>query len=122
MGEGMQHGLFLYWDLSGTPYRPQLLGQLRGLQVDIHAYGTPHRLTQQNNVLLLEPGSFTNIDIETVVTKRLPPPYDPHCTQQQYNIIRGFPYSKTMCEITQHQCTSNIKMSQELEILKFFHP
>ena len=96
-GNDIYNGLFMFWDISGKNYFYDYA--VNGLLLEIHPYGTAHHLIDHRNTIYLEPGACTNIDIEQVMTKRLPPPFKPNCGQRQLKIIKDYPYSKSICEI-----------------------
>jgi len=96
-GNDLGNGFFMSWDISGTHYHDD--SGLHGLLIEIHAYGTPHHLVDQRNVIFLEPGARTNIDILEVETKRLPPPFYPNCGEEKLEVIKDFPYSQATCNV-----------------------
>ena len=72
---------------------------LNGLLMEIHPYGTPHHLVDHRNTIYVEPGASTNIDIEEVNIRRLHPPFKPNCGKHSLQVIKGYPYSKAICEV-----------------------
>ena len=42
---------------------------------------------------------MTNIDIEEIVTKRLPYPFKPNCQQDETEIVKKYSYSQATCEV-----------------------
>jgi len=96
-GNDLVNGFFMSFDISGVHY--EFDSGLHGLLIEIHAYGTPHHLVDHRNVIFLEPGARTNIDIQEVETKRLPPPFYPNCGEEKLEVIKGFPYSQATCNV-----------------------
>jgi len=95
-GNDLENGFFMFWDISGEHYFYD--EGLHGLLMEIHPYGTPHRLIDHRNTIYLEPGSMANIDVEEVETHRLPPPFKPACGTADIDVLQGFPYSEAICE------------------------
>lgn len=95
-GNDIENGLSMYWDISGDHYFYDF--GLHGLLMEIHPYATPHHLIDHRNAIYLEPGSCTNIDITEVDTQRLPPPFQPACGESEMDVVKGFPYSQSICE------------------------
>ena len=108
-GTGINNGLHMYWDISGEMYHPTYNLDFQGLLVEIHKYGTPHHLIEYTNVLYLEPGVLTSIDIEQVMTNRLHPPYKDSCGQRQLKIITNYTYSRAICEV---DCLLQLQLEQ----------
>ena len=95
-GNDIENGFYMFWDISGLHYYYDY--GLHGLLMEIHPYGTPHHLIDHRNTIYLEPGSCTNIDIEEIETNRLPPPFKPNCGRRELEIIKNYPYGKSICE------------------------
>ena len=96
-GKDQENGLSMFWDISGQTYTQY--STLNGLLMEIHPYGTPHHIIDHRRAIYLEPGVFTNIDIEEVMTKRLKKPFKPNCEEKERRILIDYPYSQVLCEL-----------------------
>ena len=51
------------------------------------------------------------MDIEEVITKRLPYPFKPNCHEHDLNNIKDYPYSKVACEV---ECFMKVRVQSSL--------